>query len=80
MDWKNVDLENGYEKSQNLMENYTFEQLLLEVYCNLREENLTEKEIKKHALSVFNAKLREAKEILNDNLVNITNHAKNERI
>jgi len=80
MDWKNIDLENGYEKSQNLMENYTFEQLLLEVYCNLREENLTEKEIKKHALSVFNAKLREAKEILNDNLVNITNHAKNERI
>jgi len=80
MDWKNIDLENGYEKSQNLMEHYTFEQLLLEVYCNLREENLTEKEIKKHALSVFNAKLREAKEILNDNLINITNYAKNERI
>ena len=79
MDWKNIDLKSGYEKSQNLMENYTFEQLLLEVYCNIREENLTPSEINKHALSVFKAKYDEAIEILNDNLINITNHAKNER-
>ena len=79
MDWKNIDLKSGYEKSQNLMENYTFEQLLLEVYCNISEENLTPSDIKKHALSVFKAKYNEAIEILNDNLINITNHAKNER-
>ena len=79
MDWKNINLESGYEKSQNLMDGYTFEQLLLEVYCNIIEENLTTEEIKKHALSVFKAKYSEAIEILNDNLINITNHAKNER-
>lgn len=79
MDWKNIDLESGYEKSQNLMDGYTFEQLLLEVYCNLKEENLTPEEIKKHALSVFKAKYSEAIEILDSNLINITNYAKNER-
>jgi len=80
MDWTNIDLESGYEKSQNLMDGYTFEQLLLEIYCNLREENLTPEEIKKHTESVFKAKYEEAIEILNDNLINITNYAKNERI
>ena len=80
MDWKNIDLNSGYEKSQNLLENYTFETLLLEVYTNIREENITEEEIKKHAIEQFNAKIREAREILNYNLSNITNYAKNQRI
>ena len=79
MGWTNINLESGYEKAQNLMDGYTFEQLLLEVYCNIREENLTPEEIKKHALNVLKAKHSEAIEILNDNLINITNHAKNER-
>ena len=48
MDWTNIDLESGYEKS--------------------------------HTESVFKAKYEEAIEILNDNLINITNYAKNERI
>ena len=80
MDWKNIDLENGYEKSQNLMENYTFEQLLLEVYCNFKEEEIDEISIFEHAEGVLKAKYEEAIEVLNYNLVNITNHAKNERI
>ncbi len=80
IDWTNVDLESAYEKSRNLLENYTFETLLLEVYTNIREENLTEEEIKKHAISQFNAKIREARELLNDNIANITNYAKNQRI
>lgn len=80
MDWKNIDLESGYEKSQNLMDGYTFEQLLLEVYCNFREEEIDEITIFEHAESIFKAKYEEAIEILNDNLINITNYAKNERI
>ena len=77
MDWKNIDLESGYEKSQNLMENYTFENLLLEIHCN--EPNINKEVIKDHAMSVFKAKYNEAIEILEANLTNITNHAKNER-
>ena len=79
MDWKNIDLESGYEKSQNLMDGYTFEQLLLEVYCNFREEEIDEIVIFEHAERIFKAKYEEAIEVLNDNLINITNYAKNER-
>tara|TARA_R100000541_G_scaffold46004_4_gene53147 strand:- start:150 stop:392 length:243 start_codon:yes stop_codon:yes gene_type:complete len=79
MDWKNIDLESGYEKYQNLMDGYTFEDLLLEIYCNFREEEIDEVSIFEHAESVFKAKYSEAIEVLNDNLINITNHAKNER-
>ena len=62
------------------MQDYTFDTLLLEVYHNLKEEELTEEEIKKYAIEQFNDKIREAREILNDNLSNITNYAKNQRI
>tara|TARA_R100001463_G_scaffold135102_2_gene197989 strand:+ start:1289 stop:1531 length:243 start_codon:yes stop_codon:yes gene_type:complete len=79
MDWKNVNLESGYEKTQNLMDGYNFEQLLLEIYCNIREENLTPGEIKKQAMTEIKARYELAIEILNDNLINITNHSKNER-
>tara|TARA_R110001606_G_scaffold370340_1_gene526684 strand:+ start:136 stop:378 length:243 start_codon:yes stop_codon:yes gene_type:complete len=79
MDWKNINLESGYEKAQNLMDGYTFEQLLLEVYCNFREEEIDEIAIFEHAERIFKAKYSEAIEILNDNLINITNYAKNER-
>ena len=80
MDWTNIDLESGYEKSQNLMDGYTFEELLLEVCCNFREEEIDEIAIFEHAERIFKAKYSEAIEILNDNLINITNYAKNERI
>ena len=79
MDWNNIDLKSGYEKSRNLMENYTFEDLLLEVYCNFSEEEIDEVSIFEHAESVFKMQYKEAIEILNSNLINITNHAKNER-
>ena len=79
MDWKNIDLESGYEKSQNLMDGYKFEDLLLEIYCNFREEEIDEVSIFEYTESVFKMKYNEAIEVLNDNLINITNHAKNER-
>ena len=74
MNWKNVDLNSNYEKSKNLLENYTFEQLILEAICNIKNTEVTEEAIKKHALEVINAKLEEAKGILNDNLSNITKY------
>tara|TARA_R100000278_G_scaffold116625_1_gene96105 strand:- start:188 stop:430 length:243 start_codon:yes stop_codon:yes gene_type:complete len=79
MDWKNVNLESNYEKSKNLLENYTFEDLLLEIYCNFKEEEIEHISIFEYAKSVFKMKYNEAIEILNLNLNNITNHAKKER-
>ena len=57
----------------NIYENYeddTNAQLIKEI---------DEISIFEHAESVFKAKYKEAIEVLNDNLINITNYAKNER-
>ena len=79
MNWNNIDLENEYEASRNILENYTFDTLLLEIYCNIKEENISKEVIKKHFESVLIDKINEAKEIFNNNLNNIIAHAKNER-
>lgn len=77
MNWNNVNLTSEYERSRNLLENYTFDTLLLEVHCNLQEIN--EKTVKAQAIHVINAKYREALELLSANLTNITQQAINER-
>ena len=68
--WNNINLDDNYQANLNLLENYTFDTLLLEVECNLREIN--KETVKAQALEVINAKHREAIEILNSNLDNIT--------
>lgn len=39
MDWKNVDLDDGYERDQNILDPYDFDTLLLEISCNVRDIN-----------------------------------------
>tara|TARA_R110001592_G_C13090638_1_gene743405 strand:+ start:829 stop:1092 length:264 start_codon:yes stop_codon:yes gene_type:complete len=78
IDWTNVNLEENYERSLNLLENYTFDTLILEISCNLRREKFTEEEIKQLATDMIRAKYREAMELLEDNLTNITNQVKKE--
>lgn len=78
-DWSNIDLSSNYERSLNILEPYTFDTLLIELYCNLREEQLTPEEIEKHAINVMRARLSEATEILRANLANIVAKAKEER-
>lgn len=77
-DWSNIDLSSS-ERRLNILEPYSFDTLLLEVYCNLREEQLTSEAIEAHALSILRAKLDEATEILRVNLANIVAKAKEER-
>jgi len=79
MDWNNVNLNSGYEADQNLLENYTFSQLLLEVHCNLKPEQLTVEQIKQHAQDVMKAKYLEGLEILNSNIDNIVAKAIKDR-
>ena len=77
MNWKAVDLNSHYERSQNLMEPYTFDQLLMEVACNIREINT--ETVKAQARESIKAKYNEALEILESNLLNITQTAQAER-
>ena len=77
MNWKNVDLNSPYERSQNLMEPYTFNQLMEEISCNLREINT--ETVRAQARESIKAKYNEALEILESNLSNITKVAQAER-
>lgn len=70
MDWKNINLKSPYETAQNLLENYTFDTLLLEISCNIKEINT--ETVRAQALDSIRAKYQEAIEILDSNLSNIT--------
>ena len=37
MDWKNVDLSSDYERSQDILSSYSFDTLLLEISCNIKD-------------------------------------------
>lgn len=77
MDWNNVDLTSNYERDQPVLFGYTFEQLLLEISCNLKDIN--KETVKKHFNEVINDRMSEAKEIFSANLDNILNEAIKER-
>lgn len=79
MNWKNIGLNSNYERNQNLLENYTFDTFLLEIYTNIKAEDLNETELKKHFEKEIKNKVNEAKEIFESNLINLLNYAKQER-
>ena len=77
MDWNNVDLKNDYERDQDFLTGYSFDTLLLEISCNLRDIN--EKTVRDHCYNELNNRIREAKEIFEANLNNIIKDAKEYR-
>lgn len=77
MNWNNVNLSDGYERDQNILDPYDFDTLLLEVSCNVK--HITEETVKAQAMESLRSKYNTAIEILNANLANITKHAQDER-
>ncbi len=75
IDWKNVDLNDGYNRDQKILDPYSFNMLLLEIHCNIKKEEISEETIKKQFEEQLQNKVRTAREILNDNLKNIMNYA-----
>lgn len=73
MDWTNVDLKSNYERSQNILDSYSFETLLLEVSCNLPDIN--EATIKQQFETSLKNKIDSAREVFKDNLQNILQEA-----
>lgn len=69
MDWNNMDMESPYERDQNILDNYTFSDLILEMECNAKELTLEALE------SQFNETLKlhvnSAKEVFEANKENI---------
>ena len=77
MNWKNVDLTDGYEREQDFLDGYSFDTLLLEIQCNLKVIN--RKTVEEQFLEVLQYKIDDAKEIFYNNIDNIVAQAKKER-
>lgn len=77
IDWNNVDLNSPWESERNLIENLTFDALLLETNCNLREINAAT--VRAQFETDLESRVIEAREIFEKNLANIVRHARKER-
>ena len=77
IDWSNVDLTDGYNRDQKIIDPLTFADLLLEVNCNLRD--ITPEAVMEQFETDLLARVEESREIMRDNLQNIVNHARKER-
>ena len=77
MNWKNIDLKSAYERDQNILDGYSFDTLLLEISCNLREVN--ERTIREQFEISLKSKIESAREVFDNNLKNIVKTALKER-
>ena len=77
MNWNNIDLNDGYERDQHLIDPLTFSTLLLEVGCNCRVIN--EEAIKKQFEEDLQSRIEKARLVFYLNLANITKRAQSER-
>lgn len=77
MDWENVNLKDGYERERDILDGYSFDTLLLEIQCNLKEIN--KKTVEKQFLEALRFNIESAKEIFYNNIDNIVVQAKKER-
>lgn len=73
IDWANVDLNSAYESSRNILEPYTFDDILLECEHNIRGINT--ETVKAQFEEQLQCKIREARETFADNLKNIVEKA-----
>ena len=73
MNWEIVDLTSNYESSQNILDSISFDILLLEISCNLRDIN--KDTIRQQFEISLENKIHSAREIFENNLDNILNEA-----
>jgi hypothetical protein len=77
MDWRNIDLKDGWEADLNLIENLKFSTLLMEINCNLPYIN--EQTVRKQFETDLRSRIDDAREIFEANLANIVKHAQERR-
>lgn len=74
-DWDNIDLKSPSQSSLNILDSYSFDILLLEISCNIKDIEINEKTVREQAMISINAKYNEAINVLDANLKNITKEA-----
>jgi len=77
MDWNNIDLNSSFERSQDILDGYSFETLLLEISCNIKV--ITKDSIKQQFNESLASKIESSKSVFNANLDNILKEALKER-
>jgi hypothetical protein len=77
MDWRNVDLEDGYERDQNIIDAYSFDTLLLEISCNIRDINPVT--VRAQFETSLKSKIDSAREVFENNFKNIVNQSLKEK-
>ena len=73
-DWNNIDMHSPYETSLNLIENLTFDTLLLEIGCNC--EKIDEQTVTAQFEEDLRSRIESAREIFQANLESIIRKAK----
>jgi hypothetical protein len=73
-DWNNIDMHSSYETSLNLVENLTFDTLLLEIGCNCNK--IDEQSVTKQFEEDLRSRIQSAREIFEANLQSIIRKAK----
>ena len=79
MNYSKIDLASNYERNQDILNGYNLETLLLEIHCNLKDNELTSEGITKQFNESLAMNINSAKEIFKDNLESIIEQAKKER-
>ena len=77
VNWSKIDLSSPYETSLPLVDEYTFDGLLLEISCNLREIN--EKTVMAQFEEALQSRVTSARDIMRDNIKSIVAHANAQR-
>lgn len=73
MNWSNIDLKSNYERDLSIIDNLTFDTLLLEISCNIRDIN--KETIKAQFETDLKARIDSARDVFNNNLNNILNES-----
>lgn len=73
----NIDLDSSYQRSLAIIDEYTFEDLLLEINCNL--PTISKESVMKQFEDALQSRITSAREVMQDNLENIVKHANEQR-
>lgn len=77
MDWHNIDLSSPSESDSYLIDPLTFDTLLLEIGCNIRDINA--RTVAEQFEEDLQSRVAEAREIFAANLQNIVQYAQQQR-
>lgn len=78
MNWQSVNLDDNYERDQNIIDPLSFDTLLLEINCNCKDIN--EATVRQQFETDLKSRIASAREVFEMNLKNIVRQAKQESL